>query len=275
VIKINLAIALLLVSKISFAQEGTPKSTWISSPVIIDGKASEWKLPLRFYDDGTKLFFAFANDDKNLYLCFQAPDNMFQMKIIRAGMEVSVSAKGKHKVSITFPITQTSVTEPTKEDNNEMQNADKQNRRTNFILQNTMMDVKGFATRNGIIPINDTSGIYAAINWDENNKLTYEIAIPFKEWFGADYNIADIVKDISMDVTINALKQTRRNSDGGENGMPGGRGRMGGGGGGMHRQRNTDSDAESQVMPGEYKYSLYEKSKLKQKFILAQTSDAK
>ena len=78
-----------------------------------------------------------------------------------------------------------------------------------------------------------------------------------------------------MDVTINALKQTRRNSDGGENGMPGGRGRTGGGGGGTHRQRNADSDAESHVMPGEYKYSLYEKSKLKQKFLLAQSSDAK
>jgi hypothetical protein len=275
VIKINLAIALFLVFKISFAQEGTPTSTWISSPVKIDGKATEWKLPLRFYDDGTKLFFAFANDDKNLYLCFQSPDDMFQMKIIRAGMEVSVSAKGKHKVSITFPITQQSVPEPTKGDNNEMQNAEKQNRRTNFILQNTMMNVKGFVTRNGIIPINDTSGIHAAINWDENNKLTYEIAIPFKEWFGADYNTADIVKDISMDVTINALKQTHHNNGGGENGMAGGRGRMSGGGGGMRHQRSADSDAESQVMPGEYKYSLYEKSKLKQKFILAQSSDTK
>jgi hypothetical protein len=274
VIKINLAVALLLVSAISFAQEGTPKSTWVSSPATIDGKAAEWKLPLRFYDDGTKLFFAFANDDKNLYVCFQSPDDMFQMKIMHAGMEVSVSAKGKHKVSIIFPITQTSATEPGKEDNNEIQNADKQNRRTNFILQNTMMNVKGFITRNGIIPINDTSGINAAINWDESNKLTYEIAIPFKEWFDADYNIADIIKDISMDVTINALKQTHRNNGGSENGMQGRGGRMGGGGG-MHHQRNNNNNAEKQVMPGEYKYSLYEKSKLKQKFILAQSSDAK
>ena len=266
-IKNSLAIALMFVSAFSFAQDDIPKSSWVSSPVTIDGKAKDWKLPLSLYDEGTKLFFAFANDDKNLYLCFQAPDDMFQTKIMRAGMVVSLSTKGKHKVSVSFPIAQLSLAEPPGEDNNDIQNADKQNRRANFILQNTMMNVKGFATRNGIIPVNDTSGIHAAINWDENNKLTYEIAIPYKEWFGAGYTFADIAKVISLDVTINPLKQTQRNTGGSENGM---RGR-----GGMHHHKNGDSDAESHVMPGEYKYSLYEKSKLKQKFILAQNIDAK
>ena len=138
-----------------------------------------------------------------------------------------------------------------------------------------MMDVKGFATRNGIIPVNDTSGIHAAINWDESNKLTYEIAIPYKEWFGANYNFADIAKDITLEVTINALKQAHHYS-GPEDGMPGsGKGGKMTGGSGMHHQRSSDSDAENQVMPGEYKYHLYDKSKLKQKFILAQNIDAK
>ncbi len=63
------SLVLLLVSLISFAQDDTPKATWASLPITIDGKPTEWKLPLRFYDEGTKVFFAFANDDRNLYLC--------------------------------------------------------------------------------------------------------------------------------------------------------------------------------------------------------------
>ena len=129
------------------------------------------------------------------------------------------------------------------------------------------MEVKGFNARNGMIPINDTSGINAAINWDESDRLTCEIAIPFKEWFGVGYNRADLLKDVSLNITINALKQ--KQNSGGE--AHGGTGRMKGSG--MHHQPNANSDVENQVLPGEYKYSLYEKTKLKQKFILAQSSD--
>ncbi len=263
--KHNFTLALLFVSILSFAQDDMPRSAWVSSPITIDGEAHDWKLPLRLYDSGTKLFFAFANDDTNLYLCFQAPDDMFQTKIIRAGMEVAVSAKGKHKVSITFPIAQTSAAEPATGD------AEQQSRRTNFILQNTMMKVKGFATRNGIIPINDTSGIHVAMNWDDDNKLTYEIAIPYKEWFGAGYSVADIAKDITLEVTINPLKQARSKNGAGQNIMEGGQGKLDGG---RHHQ-HAESDAETHVMPGEYKYSLYEKRKLKQKFVLAENGEGK
>lgn len=267
-IKNSFAIIVLFISQMSFAQDNIPKSVWVSTPVIIDGKALEWKLPLRFYDDGTKLFFAFANDDKNLYVCFQSPDDMFQEKIIHAGMEVSFSVKGKNKVSVTFPLVQQSITDINNNNNSDQQSIDRKNRKAAFILQNTLMDVKGFATRNGMIPINDTSGIHAAINWDENNKLTYEIAIPFKEWFGEGYAFSDAAKDISMDVILNALKQPHHVSVGNENA---GRGRAGNGG--LHHPRNADTDEENHVMPGEYKYSLYEKRKLKQKFILAQSND--
>ena len=190
------AIILIFFSTLSFAQDDIAKSSWISSPVKIDGKPQEWKLPLRYYDAGTKLFFAFANDDKNLYLCFQAPDEMNQVKIMRAGMEVYLSVKGKHKVSVTFPLLRTTCNSPSQDDISGQQNSDRKNRRTSFILQNTMMEVKGFETKNGLIPINDSSGINAAINWDENDKLTYEIAIPLKEWFGINYTLADISKDI-------------------------------------------------------------------------------
>ena len=270
------AIASIFFSTLSFAQDDMAKSSWISSPVKIDGNAREWKVPLKYYDAGTKLFFAFANDDKNLYLCFQAPDEMSQVKIMHAGMEIYLSIKGKHKVSVTFPLAVQSAPSSSQNDANG-ENASRKDRRTSFILQNTMMAVKGFETRNGIIPINDSSGINAAINWDENDKLTYEAAIPLKEWLGINYNGADISKDISLEIEINAVKRKAHAGSGdSENGFSGGGkgGRMGGGGG-MRHQRNTNTDEENSVLPGENKWSMFEKSKLKEKFILAQSGDAK
>ena len=167
-----LAVVSLFFSTLSFAQDDIVKSSWVSSPVKIDGNPQEWKLPLKYYDAGTKLFFAFANDDKNLYLCFQAPDEMNQVKIMRAGMEIYLSTKGKHKVSVTFPLADQVAATASQNDNNDQANYDRKGRRTSFILQNTMMEVKGFETRNGLIPINDSSGINAAINWDDKDKLT-------------------------------------------------------------------------------------------------------
>jgi len=262
-------LALLIVSTCCRAQDDVSQSEWAVTPLSIDGKATEWKLPLQLYDDVTKLFFSFANDDQNVYLCFQAPDDMFQAKIMRAGMEVSLSNRGKNKVSITFPIGQTSDAEVPKEESETNGYTDKKARRANFILQNTMMEVKGFSTRNGIISVNDSSGLRAGINWDESNKLTYEIAIPFKEWFGPTVRFSSIPKEITLDVTIFQLKQPHHGSDIGMSGAPRG-------GGGRHRQQqNNDSGVESQVMPGQYKYALYEKSKLKQRFMLAQGAGAK
>lgn len=268
-IKNILVFGLLFLSKFLVAQDDVPRAIWAASPVKIDGNAQEWKLPLRFYDDGTKLFFAFANDDKNLYICFQAPDDMFQRKIMGAGMEVSFSIKGKHKVSVTFPLDQQSAPSAPQNDADAQPGIDRKNRRTAFILQNTLMNIEGFVTRNGMISIDDTSGINVAIGWDDNSKLTYEMAIPFEEWLGAGYSLPTLSKDISMDVIINALKQPRHNNS--ENRIPG----KGGMGDGMHHRRNSAADEESHVMPGEYKYTLYEKRKLKQKFILAQRSNAK
>ncbi|MEP6948919.1 MAG: hypothetical protein ABI863_06585 [Ginsengibacter sp.] len=267
-------IVLMFFSTISFAQDEIAKSSWVTSPVKIDGKPQEWKLPLRYYDAGTKLFFAFANDDKNLYLCFQAPDEMSQVKIMRAGMEVYLSVKGKHKVSVSFPLAQQSVPTPLQNDNNSQPGQELKNRRTSFILQNTLMEVKGFETKNGFIPINDSSGINAAINWDENDKLTYEMSIPLKEWFGINFTAPDMSKDITLDIEINAVKwRGHTGSGGGSNGFSG-RGRSGGAGG-MPHGRNTNTDEENSALPGENKYLLFQKSKLKEKFILAQDDSRK
>jgi hypothetical protein len=201
---------------------------------------------------------------------------MNQVKIMRAGMKVDLSIRGKHKVSIAFPLPGQITSVPPQTDNNDQRN-ERKDRKTSFILQNTMMEVKGFERKDGLIPINDSSGINAAINWDESDRLTYEIVVPLSEWLGTSYTPEDIQKDIALDIEINAVKrQVHPGSGGKENGFSGrGRGGGMGGGGGMHHQRNVSSDEEDSSLPGENKMSLFEKSKLKEKFILALPSGTK
>lgn len=265
-----LSIALLLFSLSCIAQDDIPRATWIS-PVTIDGNAREWAQPLQFYDNITKLFFAFANDKNNIYLCFQSNDDLNQMRIMRAGMKVSISTKGKdkHKVTISYPIEQKTEPTPVSDENPSEKKYNRENRKNIFLVQNTMMEVKGFTTKNGLIAINDSSGINVAINWDASNKLIYEIAIPLKELFGNDYTADDLTKDISLSAEINALKAHSGSGANNFSGKGGGR-RMGSGerGEGRNRGDQSNGDEKGGGQMNAERAALYEKAEFKQRFFL-------
>lgn len=271
-IKIIITAGSLFIANVLLAQDDMPQSTWMASPVKIDGIGNEWPKTLRFYDNSTKLFFAFANDDKNLYICFQSPDEMNQVKIMRAGMKINLAVKtsAKHNVSIIFPIARSTdnVQKPLAENGGDQQTRQK-DRKNNFLVENTLMEVKGFATRTGTISINDSSGINAAINWDENNKMIYEIAIPLKEFYGAGFTLADMSKPVSLDVEVNAVSNNHSYSGGGGGFGSRGGGRMGGGGG--HRRGNAAGGEEraDETSRQESRAAMFEKGELKEKFILA------
>src|ERR1700759_2430565 len=90
------------------AQSDVATAKWMTQPVIIDGQNTEWGQSLNFYDEDTKLSFALGNDSNNIYLCFESESGPNQMKVTRAGMNITLSAKGKtkHEVSIAYPLPQ-------------------------------------------------------------------------------------------------------------------------------------------------------------------------
>ena len=130
-----------------------------------------------------------------------------------------------------------------------------------------MMEVKGFRSRNAIIPINDSSGINVFINWDEANKLNYEIAIPLNEFFGEHFTKEDLSKPISMTMEVNAITRQGRTNDITMGGM-GGRGM----GGGRHHDSNHNSNTDANNVQGgseAERANLFQKATMKQDFILA------
>jgi hypothetical protein len=260
-----LTLLLFSITSSTFAQNNTT-AQWAKNKIIVDGNIQDWN-SLKHYDNQSKLFFDFKNDSNNLYLCFQTKDEINQSKIMKSGMKIILSDKinGKHKSTINFPLgVKHAVKSADSEDKIQPDPlASHLSKRAVFLASNTMMEVKGFANKNGLISSNDISGIHAAINWDPANTLTYEIAIPLKELLGNNFNMKDISKDISLNVIINAMSAAdSQNSDlnayserRGE-----GEGRTGAG---------SDEMEHEKRMAAYNRMILMQKTELKQKFTLS------
>ena len=276
------ALSAICITITSFAQSDASTAGWKSQPVTIDGKLTEWTLPLRFYDADTRLFFDIANDSSNIYLCFQSRDEMTQTKMMHAGVKLTLNTKGKAKqeASISYPVspklaTQNAANEGGKEPNQPAQNESASyNRymyRTHFIQTHSVMQVEGFATAKGEIPLQNPSGITAALSWDTTSNLGYEIVIPQKEFFGTTYTSGSVSPaEITLSVEIHALPSSSLSDDKpsrGSHGKPGGgdirRGQFTGGG------YNAGTEGAPKEWGEGEKVMLNTKSSFKQKFVLS------
>ncbi len=207
--------------------------------VIADGKPNEWKLPLKFYDDKSKLQYTVSNDFQNIYVCIRATDQKTQYKIMRAGMQLWIDTTGEyeHKVGLLFPLSNSL----RKTNPNEMEAPPKSKQdvsayKNKFLNGYKEMELAGFNTGiNGMSPIKNSAGIQAAINWDTTDIMTYEAIIPFKTFYKDSITVHDSLKLFGISIIVNALQppESKHESAGTGGGMPGG-GMRGAGGGGMH-----------------------------------------
>ena len=149
--------------------------------------------------------FSIANDESTLYLCFQCPDPVNQDKIMQAGMQVSISTKGKNKINtaIQFPLKKD---KSSKEQELILENQNGiEGIKAGFLLNNYVMLTEGFVTQNGIATVKESRNIMIAMHWDSINTLVYELSIPFKELFGNSYVAADLAKELTLGVEIFAV----------------------------------------------------------------------
>ncbi|MEP6465663.1 MAG: hypothetical protein ABJB05_05135 [Parafilimonas sp.] len=265
----------------SYAQSEVATARWTQQPVIVDGENTEWG-SLNFYDDDTKLSFGIANDSNNIYLCFESADELNQMKMMRAGMKITLSEKGKekHQATIIFPLPQNKEQLPQSQGDTTSNNTpyfhqvhNAASFRENFIANHRLMSVTGFSSANGEIPIDSITGLKAAINWDSTSNLYYEVAIAKKELFGNDFSAKDATADITLNVEINALQHSSGENTG-SSGMHGGY-HGNNGGSGMHfnnvNENNNESGEQKQNMNAD-RASLGVKTSFKQKFVLNDNS---
>ena len=248
---LTLAVFATLIFDVAGAQPKANNMLQLPPPdVKIDGDIKEWGDSLRYYNAEKKLNYTLANDKDNLYMAIRINDHSEQMRVMNAGLTLSINTKGKKKemYSLTFPVADASAApllakpgmdQITAEDRDELMRA----RLTK--LRN--IKVTGFPDIEGEnITTSNTYGIKTALNYDDNGYLVYEAAIPLK-FFHAD---APDKTEWAFNIKINGIAKpegrgagTRDDEQagggrggmggGGRGGMGGGRGGMGGGRGGM------------------------------------------
>ncbi len=275
------------------AQSDVATAKWMH--VTVDGNNNEWG-SLNFYDDQTQLNFGIANDTNNIYLCFSAGNGPAQMKLMHAGMKITLSTKGKpkHEASILFPLPQNKQQQFTdsafNKNNSPAPGAqpvfNKETFRQSYVAHHSVMQVSGFASANGEISTSD-SDIHVAVNWDSSSNMIYEVAIAKKEFFGNGFTTKDVLSDITLDVELNGLSHSETGdakTGGGSHGggmhgsMEGensGGGSHGGGihgsgmhGGGFNSDGQHGSNSPNANMNNSNNVSLNQKTSFKQKFIL-------
>ena len=278
-----LFIQLALMCTTAVIAQDVSTAGWAVQPVVADGNAREWHKPLNLYDPNTKLLFAMSNDSTTIYLCFESKDEQTQKKIMRAGMRVELSTKwkGRHKVAIAYPL-------PPKERENSDTGADDDNAGSNeqedpsfrkaaaamekkrFLTDNLTMHLEGFAAGNGVVPIRGEH-VNVAMGWDSTDNLFYEIAIPIKELADPGYTAEELLKELTLEVAINALPQKggNRGSDISIRGNGGGLGDGANSGLGQGGGRTVDPSAFKHAFKNLDRAGLFKTTYLKQKFALA------
>jgi hypothetical protein len=239
-INLHLKIALLVYACVfcSCSHE-TFSGAWQATPVKVDARINDWDIPLRFYDDKTKLNYSVTNDANTIYLCMRAADPQVQTKITQAGMQVWIDTTGKkkHTIGISFPLPTGVKMQYGEQAGSDLSNPDmlgKQDRskmRNDFLAANKEMQVTGFKPPlGGFIPLHSDSGINISMNWDSTNTLIYEAEIPFSTFYKKSLTSSDSMKVFNIGIFVNGVEvisPTSRRGGAGEG--PGG---MGGGFGG-------------------------------------------
>ena len=191
-----------------FSQSLTSTARWVAKPVSVNGIADEWQNPLNFFDVKTRLLFGIANDSTHLYLIFQNPDEKVQSKIFSCGMKLNLSVKKiKRNACISYPLPHSG-----DEEAGPGHTPDMMLLKNNFRIQGMMMVAEGFAQHNGMLTVSDSSIIKAAIDWNENNNMIYELAIPFTEIYGNSFTPQDLLHEIILHVELLGMKKPAGNS---------------------------------------------------------------
>lgn len=226
------------------------KIKWQDNGITVDGNPAEWSLPLRMYDQESKLNYDLSNDTKNLYLIIRTSDDLAQARIIHAGLTIAIDTAGRqhYPVSVAYPLSSSEVM-PAMNVQAEDAASIKTNKGQSLLAIQKNISVSGFRdATNGLLPLNNEQGIRVGISWDKSGTLYYEAVIPFRTFYRETLTGRDTLKPFGFEITLHAMPPmehpggiAHEGDDNagtgggmqGQGGFTGGMGAMGGMSGGM------------------------------------------
>jgi len=235
--KISLLILSLISGRLLYAQE-VEENIRMVKPFKADGISNEWNEPLNQYNDATKLAFALANDDKNLYIIIESLDPQTTFSVLRGGITLNINTAGKKKdgMKLTFPLMEKPPMQKEVEEHHEHIALSHDKEMHDQATMNKSIRVAGFKNiPDGELPAINQDGIETGMSIHPNRDLIYELSIPL-----AQLQVGlDLKKPLVYNIKINepgksGLKREgtpeEGNRGGGRSGGRGGMGRSGRGG---------------------------------------------
>jgi hypothetical protein len=229
--------ALFAVINPAFAQDKILTLTAPPANISIDGDIKEWGDSLRYYNAEKHLNYSIANSKDTLYVAIRFNDRLDQMKILHAGLTLSIDPRGKKKeaFSITFPLNVQGNT-PLAGLNKDDAPGDVTQQERDELMRERITTLRGIKlsgfkdVEDEMITTSNTYGFQAAVNYDQNNYLVCEAAIPLV-FFHVDPSAKN---EWAFNFKINGVERKQKTGDSGQEGenYGGGRGGRGGGMGG-------------------------------------------
>jgi hypothetical protein len=235
-----------------------PEGHFQETPVVADGSAGDWTLPLRFSNETYTLQYTVTNDNQNLYVCVLSNDYATQLRILKTGMSIYFDPKGEKNrtIGIVYPIKKQADPDNYRNRNgNPVTAADSKTRKEELLLQSDYYNTIGFPNmENGQFSVNDRkNNIQLAMKLNNNDSvLVYEVVIPIRSILGDDLGPKTQYRNFSVGIVLNPVPGQGGNNGGGSRpggfggmrgGMMGMRGGMGGMGGGGRRGGSGGSAA--------------------------------
>lgn len=224
------------------------QASWQTKSVVADGNPDEWPLPLRYSDSGSGLQYNITNDETNLYICIRATEQPIQMKILSSGMEIWLDPSGKNKeaVCVNFPLPgnhiENRITSGKNPELTRGKTPGRMNLAEEYKLQKPQLTLSGFLPEySGTFLASDARGVMAAIDWNGQNFMTYELAIPLRSFYNKDFKNSKDNPVVGFKINVDALAGLGNGSGRGsmQGGTPGGGGKHQGGGGGRKGSSGT------------------------------------
>lgn len=151
---------------------------------IVDGSLNDWKQPLRFYDQESKLSYAISNDQESFYLAIEATDEMLVHRLLFDGFQISINPKGKNKKQMYVnyrPVSRQRISHDSTIVIQKENKLEKKEDRVQHFIDAMRFEVVGFSdiTDNSSYSFSELDPLSLKIVSDSVNHLILEFSIPF------------------------------------------------------------------------------------------------
>lgn len=227
---LSLSVFSIMLGGFSVKAQDVEENIRMVKPFKADGISNEWNEPLNQYNDATKLAFALANDDKNLYIIIESLDPQTTFSVLRGGITLNINTEGKKKdgMKLTFPLMDKPPMSNEGEEHHDHVPLSPDGAIHDPIAMNKSIRVSGFKNiPDGELAATTRDGIETGMSIHPNRDLIYELSIPLTQLKVG----LDLKKPLVYNIKINQPNKSTFKREGKPEGESGGRGRSGGRGG--------------------------------------------